>query len=77
MESIIIIPKSTHVEFDIPEEYVGQELTINYPSLKKSGKEQPKKKVTMEQFWGILSDDTAKGLHEHIKNVRNEWDRDI
>jgi len=76
MESTIIIPKSTHVEFDIPEEYVGQELTITYPSLKKTGKAEPKKKVTMEEFWGVLSGDT-KGLHEHIKKVRNEWDRDI
>ena len=75
MGTTVLIPKSTHVEFDIPEELVGKELEITFTERKTETPEQPKK--TMKDFLGILSDKTAQELREHIKIVRNEWDRDI
>lgn len=40
----------------------------------------PKKSATQklsDRFEGKLSDDDAKVLHQHIKQIRSEWDRAI
>jgi hypothetical protein len=39
-------------------------------------KEQPKLK-NLERFFGAISKETAKKLHKHLKEMRNEWERDI
>jgi hypothetical protein len=74
MVRTIVTPENTHIEFDIPAEYVGRKLEITYQALDEEPK-APKK--TMGDFLGILSDKTANELREHIKIVREEWDRDI
>lgn len=74
MVRTVLTPENTHIELDIPEEYVGKPLEIIYQALEEVVP-QPKKK--MGDFLGILSDKSAKKLHRHIKKVRNEWDRDI
>lgn len=69
-----LIPDNTHIELDIPAEYVGREIEIIYSALD----EMPSgKKKTMADFLGILSDKSAKKLHAHVKKTRNEWDRGI
>jgi len=73
MESTIIIPKSTHVEFDIPVEYVGKKLEVIYPEL-----DEPKKKeAKWGDFLGILSKESGEAMQAEIAKMRDEWDRDI
>jgi len=76
MVRTILTPDNTHIELDIPVEYVGKPLEIIYQTLDEStGGEPPKK--SMRDFLGILSDKSAEGLREHIKKTRDEWQRDF
>lgn len=70
-----LIPDNTHIELDIPAEYVGREIEITYAALDE--KIVSSKKKTMADFLGILSNRSAEGLHNHVKKTRNEWERDI
>ena len=74
MVRTILTPDNTHIELDIPVEYVGRKLEITFLPIDEynSGK-----KSTMADFWGILSDETTKELHSHINKSRDEWERDI
>jgi len=39
---------------------------------------QPKTKANkMAKFWSVLSDKTTNDLHQQVKQMRNEWERDI
>ena len=75
MVRTILIPENTHIELDIPQEYVGRKIEITYSAVDEII-EVPKKK-TMADFLGILSDKSAKELHADVKQTRNEWDRGI
>jgi len=70
-----LIPDNTHIELDIPVEYVGREIEIVYAALDENVASGKKK--TMGDFLGILSNESAKKLHAHVKKTRNEWDRNI
>lgn len=67
----IITPKSTNIKISIPDEYVGKPIEVTYISLEELEKNSPKK--TMEEFWGIISDETAKILHDEVDQNRKEW----
>lgn len=74
----IVRPETRQIQLDIPPEYVGKEIEITYLPLEELNKEkdtQSKKK--MKDFWGIISDDTAAKLHEHIVKSREDWERNI
>jgi hypothetical protein len=75
MVRTIITPGNTHIELDIPQEYVGKTLEIVYQALDEIEERQPKK--TMGDFLGILSDKSANELRKHVKKVRDEWERDF
>jgi hypothetical protein len=75
MERTIITPKKAHIELDIPEKYVGKKIEITYSEVDEM--DRSSKRKTMADFWGILSDETAKELHAHVNKSRNEWERDI
>jgi hypothetical protein len=75
MVRTILTPDNTHIEFDIPAEYVGKTIEVTYLALDELKGEKSKK--TLGDFWGILSNETANELREHVKKVREEWDRDI
>jgi hypothetical protein len=75
MVRTIVIPRDSHIQLDIPEEYVGKEIEVTYLALDELGIKPKKSK--MGDFLGIISDETAKNLHDHVEKVRNEWDRGI
>lgn len=75
MVRTIVTPENTHIELDIPAEYVGREIEITYLALDEMEKEKPKSKLG--DFWGILSPEAAEELREHVKKSRDEWERDI
>jgi hypothetical protein len=75
MVRTVITPQDTHIELDIPQEYVGKPLEIIYQALDEEQSDSPKK--TMKDFLGILSDKTASDLQEEIKLGRDEWDKRI
>jgi hypothetical protein len=37
---------------------------------------KPSKMKNSERFFGAISKETAQKLHNHLNEVRNEWERD-
>ncbi len=75
MVRTVVTPENTHLELDIPEEYVGKPLEIVYQTLDEKKGSHPRR--TMRDFLGILSDKSAEELRNHIKEARDEWETDI
>lgn len=67
----IITPPSAHIKISIPDEHVGKPIEVTYISLEELEKNSPKK--TMGEFWGIISDETAKVFHDEVNQNRKEW----
>lgn len=76
MVRTIITPSDTDIHLSIAKEYVGKTLEVTYLALEElEPKNTPKK--TMADFWNTISDETAGKLHDNVKKMRNEWERDI
>ena len=74
MVRTIVTPENTHIELDIPAEYVGKKIEITYHTLDEKV-DKPKK--NMSDFLAILSNETSAGLMSHVKKSREEWERNI
>lgn len=74
MVRTILTPEDTHIELNIPAEYVGKRIEITYLSLDEL---EQKPEQTMADFWGILTKETGEQLQKHVEETRNEWERDI
>ena len=70
-----ITPQQTDLHILLPLHYVGKKLELLVYAVDET--EEPTKKNTMNQFWGAMSNQTAKDLHEQTKINRNQWDNDI
>jgi hypothetical protein len=71
-----LTPDTKTVFFDVPDDYIGKELEI-IAFTKQEGLVKEKAKKAMADFWGTISDETAKKLHENVKTMRSEWEKDI
>lgn len=67
----VITPKSANIKISIPQEYVGKPIEVTFLSLEELEHNDSKK--TMADFWGTISDETAKILHEEVNQNRKEW----
>lgn len=76
MVRTIITPSDTDVHLSIEQEYVGKTLEITYLALEEL-EHKPTSRKTMADFWNTISDETAVKLRENVRQMRNEWDRDI
>ena len=76
MVRTVITPENTHIQLDIPKEYVGKEIEVTFLALDELVKDKPTK-LTMADFWGVISDDTAKLLQKKTEQSRDEWERNI
>ena len=76
MVRTIITPSDTEIHLSIAKEYVGKTLEVTYVSLDEL-EPKPGLKKTMGDFWNTISDDTAKKLHDNVKQMRSEWERRI
>ena len=75
MVRTILIPNDTHIQLDIPSQYVGKEIEVTFLALDELHKTGGIKK--MGDFWGVLSDEAGNALRKHIDEARDEWERDI
>ncbi len=76
MVRTIITPSDTDIHLSIAKEYVGKTLEITYLALEEL-EQKTTPKTTIADFWNTISDETAGKLHDSVKNMRNEWERDI
>lgn len=71
-----MIPKQTDILLSIPSKYVGKKIEVLLYSVEEIIEESPPQ-LTMADFWGKLSDESAQKIHDNLKVMRNEWERDI
>ncbi|EMO77635.1 hypothetical protein LEP1GSC127_5044 [Leptospira kirschneri str. 200801925] len=67
-----LTPKDTELHLSIPEGYVGKNIEVLLYAIDEI-KEEPKKPITMKEFRGTLSKESAAKLQEKVKKEREEW----
>jgi hypothetical protein len=75
MIKTIAIPQNNNYNLAIPNSYIGKKIEILFYALDEVAEEKkvmPKK--TMADFWGTLSDETAKELHKEVEESRSGWE---
>lgn len=71
----IITPADTNINISVPEDYGGKPIEVTFIALDEL-QQKPAKK-TMDDFWGVISDETAKTLHKEVEESRNKWNNNI
>ncbi len=61
---------------DLPKNLQGRRIEIIAFPIEEDTSTENKPSV-MADFFGTLTPENAEKLHEHAKQVRNEWDRDF
>lgn len=70
----IAIPQESNFTITIPKEYIGKEIEFMYYPTVEIRQQLPVAKKTMADFWGTISDDTAKEMHKELQESRNGWE---
>jgi hypothetical protein len=70
----IATPQDSNFTITIPNDYIGKEIEIFYYPTVELRELQPVVKKTMADFWGIISDETAKQMHNELQDSRNGWE---
>jgi hypothetical protein len=52
-------------------------ITAKHEDLKELMEERMPKKNNASRFKGLLTNEEAEKYHQHLKQARSEWDRDI
>ncbi|MEA5140401.1 hypothetical protein [Arcicella rigui] len=71
-----ITPEQRDILLSVPQEYVGKKIEVLMYAIEEIVEELPRK-VTMADFWGKLSDESAQKIHDNVKQMRSEWEQDI
>ncbi|MEA5428342.1 hypothetical protein [Arcicella lustrica] len=71
-----ITPGQRDILLSVPQEYVGKKIEVLMYAIEEIVEELPRK-VTMADFWGKLSDESAQKIHDNVKQMRSEWEQDI
>lgn len=75
----IITPEKQDISIHVPEDYVGKQIEVLMYDLEELNQNSTPGKKQPSEFRGQLnlSDEQYNDLQSHIKNIRNEWDRNI
>ena len=61
--------------FVLPNDFKADKVEIIVLPIEEQVKSSKMK--NSERFFGAISKETAQKLHNHLNEVRNEWERDI
>lgn len=64
------------ITLEFPENYLGKEIEV-IAFQKEEGMIKEKPKKTMADFWGAISDETAKEMHNEAVKSRNDWENRV
>ncbi len=71
----ILNVKDNSINIVLPNDFKADKVEVIVLSIEEP-KTQPKLKNS-ERFSGAISKETAKKLHEHLTEIRSEWERGI
>jgi len=79
MVRTVITPEKQDVSIHIPESYVGKQIEILLYAVDELNDQDDVKKKKPSDFRGTLklTDEQYTDFQTHLKDIRNEWDRDI
>jgi hypothetical protein len=74
-----ITPEKQDVSIHIPENYVGRQIEVLLYAVDELNEQESLKKKKPSEFRGALklSDEQYADFQSHLKDIRNEWERDI
>jgi len=75
----IITPEKQDVSLHIPEDYVGKQIEVLLYAVDELSQQNDQTKTKPAGFRGTLNltADQYEDFQTHLKDIRNEWDRDI
>jgi hypothetical protein len=68
----VVTPDKQDINLHIPKSYVGKKIEVIVFSIDEADSEP--KKMTMSDFWGTISDETAAKLHKETTDSRDSWE---
>ena len=77
MIKTIITLNENILHLPIPNNYVGEELEVLLYRTDEISIEKNNKPNNAARFKGLLSKNEAEKYHNYLKQVREEWERDI
>ena len=66
-----IIPQQTNINILVPQNYIGKKIEVLLYAVDEITTYAPKN-VTMADFWGVISDETAQKLHKNVAESKEE-----
>ena len=75
----IITPENQDISIHIPENYVGKQIEVLMYDMDEVRPSEPENKKKPSEFRGKLNltDEQYDDIQSHIKNIRDEWERNI
>jgi hypothetical protein len=75
----VITPDKQDLSIHVPKNYVGKRIEILMYAVDELNERESVKKKKTSDFRGALklTPEQYEDIQSHIKNIRNEWDRDI
>ena len=75
----VITPDKQDLSIHVPKNYVGKRIEILMYAVDELNERESVKKKKNSDFRGALklTSEQYEDIQSHIKNIRNEWDRDI
>ncbi|TAG51878.1 MAG: hypothetical protein EAZ27_13020 [Cytophagales bacterium] len=79
MIKTIAIPQNNTLNIEIPNHYIGKKIEILFYSMDEIIEEKQNniKTKLSEKYKGIITKEQGESLNAHIKDMRNEWNRNI
>lgn len=68
----IVTPENQDIHLHVPESFVGKKIEVIAFAIEEQ--ELKPNKLTMADFWGTISDETAAALHKEVAENRNSWE---
>ena len=75
----VITPEKQDVSIHIPKNYIGKQIEVLLYAVDELNEQENLKKKKPSDFRGALklTDEQYEDFQSHLKDIRNEWDRDI
>jgi len=75
----VITPDTQDISIHLPENYIGKQIEVLLYATEELKEQNAEGKKKASEFKGALnlSQEQYDDFQSHIKNIRNEWERDI
>ncbi len=77
MVRTLVIPQEENISIKVPQNYVGKQIEVLLYSVDELIEQQlHTKSKNAARYKGIFTKEEGENFNHHIRQARNEWDRD-